>query len=292
MELKILDITKKYEDIYALNHVTLALVPGIYALLGPNGAGKTTLMNILTGNLKADSGQILLNGTTVSSNSSEYKKFLGYVPQQQALYPEFTVRQYLMYLSELKGLKKKDAKIRIQSVLQKVSMLEYIEKKIKKLSGGMKQRVLIAQALLCDPKLLILDEPTAGLDPEQRITIRNLISEISSQRIVLIATHIVSDVELIAKNIILLSRGRLICAKTREDLLAQINGKVWELSGSLEMYHSLQKKYTVSEIQPSKEGYIIRFISLKRPDLPDVSLVTPQLNDIYLWYFGHDQSDC
>lgn len=286
-----MDITKKYEDIYALNHVTLKLVPGIYALLGPNGAGKTTLMNILTGNLKADSGQILLNDVIVHPDSPEYKRILGYVPQQQALYPEFTVRQYLMYLGELKGLKKKDAAIQVQSVLQKVNMLDHMGKKIKKLSGGMKQRVLIAQALLCDPKFFILDEPTAGLDPEQRITIRNLISEISSQRIVLIATHIVSDVEFIAENIILLSKGRLLCEKRREDLLAQMDGMVWEIYGSLEMYHILQKRYTIAGIQPSKESYIIRLLSSEKPDLPDVSLAEPRLNDIYLWHFGHDRPD-
>lgn len=207
MKLEVKDIAKRYGQTEALKGVSFSLTPGIYGLLGPNGAGKSTLIGILTGNLKADSGTVLFNGEDVDQLGEAYRKALGYMPQQQALYPAFTVTGFLSYMAALKGMEKNEARRQIPEVLEMVELSDYAGRKIKTLSGGMKQRVLIAQAVLNNPEIIILDEPTAGLDPRQRIAVRNMISRISANKIVLIATHVVSDVEFIAKELILLKDG-------------------------------------------------------------------------------------
>ena len=222
-------ITKFYRSHKALQNISVTMQNGVYGLLGPNGAGKSTLLNILTGNLQADEGKLYLDGEPVNTDDIAYKKILGYVPQQQALYPDFSVRMFLEFIAALNSMRPAETEKRIDAVLMQVDLTEVKDKKIKKLSGGMKQRVLIAQALLKNPQLLILDEPTAGLDPEQRIHIRKLIAEVATDRIVLIATHIVSDVECIANDIILLDEGQVICQEECVTLLRQLKGKVWEI---------------------------------------------------------------
>lgn len=211
MELLVKNINKTYgKKKRALCDVTMSFTPGIYGLLGPNGSGKSTLMNIITDNLKADGGEVLYDGQSIHKRKEAYRAKIGYMPQQQAIYDNFTGEEFMWYMAALKGLDKKQAESRIESLIAMVNLGEEKGKKIGSYSGGMKQRILIAQALLNDPDILIMDEPTAGLDPSERIRIRNFLSEISENKIIIIATHIVSDIEFIAKEIILLKAGEII----------------------------------------------------------------------------------
>ena len=212
MELALNCISKTYKkgSVKALDNFSVTLTPGVYGLLGPNGAGKSTLMNIITDNLNADGGEVVYGGENIKKLGKDYRAVLGYMPQQQGLYDDFTLNRFLWYMAALKGLKKKEAKEKITQLLETVNLTDAAHKKLGSFSGGMKQRALIAQALLNNPEILILDEPTAGLDPKERIRIRNFISEIAEDKIVLISTHVVSDIEFIAKEIILLKKGQLI----------------------------------------------------------------------------------
>lgn len=208
--LELIGISKKYKDKTALASVSLTLENGIYGLLGPNGAGKSTLMNIITGNLKPDSGTVKWNGEDMRSLGASYRSLLGYAPQQQGMYDSFTGKRFLSYMAALKGIAKKDMTAEIQRVLAYVNMSEAADRTIGTYSGGMKQRILIAQAVLGNPKLIILDEPTAGLDPKERVRIRKKLEELSDNRIILVSTHVVSDIETIAKEILLIQAGRII----------------------------------------------------------------------------------
>lgn len=226
MELTVENLYKNYGQKVALKGVSFVLGQGVYGLLGPNGSGKSTLMNILTGNVKATSGTVFWNGQNIAEMGKDYRKILGYVPQQQALYPDFTGMRFLSYIATLQGLKSKEAKERISYALDVVELSHVSSKKIRSYSGGMKQRLLIAQAILADPKVLIMDEPTAGLDPKQRVLMRNLIVEIASDKVVLIATHVVSDIEWISKEILLLKEGSLIQKGNRDLLIRSIQEKI------------------------------------------------------------------
>lgn len=286
MILKVEDMTKHYGKHQALDSVSFMLKNGVYGLLGPNGAGKSTLLHILTGNLKADSGKIFLDGHKIHIDDAEYKKMLGYVPQQQALYPDFSVKMFLGFMAALNNIATNEVEDRIDTVLAQVELTAVKNKKIRKLSGGMKQRVLIAQALLKNPQFLILDEPTAGLDPEQRIHIRKLIAQIAADRIVLIATHIVSDVECIANDIIILQQGQVLCQKSCEELLQGLKGKVWEISQSRTEYEDFEKKYLVSGIKQEAGRVRVRFIC-ENDSIPETAMsVAPELEDVYLRFFG------
>lgn len=285
MNLEIKNLTKSYGNIMALKDVTISLDNGIYGLLGPNGAGKSTLISLLTDNLKREKGDILYNGTEILKLGKKYRNDLGYMPQQQGYYEELSSGAFLMYMAQLKGLKKKEAKKRVSELLEHVNMSEFQNKKMGSLSGGMKQRVLLAQALLNDPKVLILDEPTAGVDPKERIGIRNFISEIAKDRIVLLATHIVSDVESIAKEILLLKKGNIIRKGTPYSLIEEVQPYVKEIYIQPEELHQIQEKFVISNLRYSREGLAVKVITKENAESFQVADTTANLEDVYLYYF-------
>lgn len=216
-KLELIKLNKQFKDVKALNDINYTFHDGIYGLLGPNGAGKSTLINAITDNIKRDSGSILWNGNEILGLGRKYRNELGYMPQQQGYYGKFTAYAFMMYLAGLKGLDKKEAKNRTEELLNEVNMYEFRNKTLEKMSGGMKQRVLLAQSLLNNPSLLVLDEPTAGVDPQERVNIRNYIHSIAKDRIVLISTHIISDIEMIADEIIIMNHGRFLCTLDDEE---------------------------------------------------------------------------
>ena len=286
MELRIENLTKAYGRKVALRNFTATLSSGIYGLLGPNGAGKSTMMKILTENLSADKGQILVDGMPSDKLGADYRALLGYMPQQQGLYPHFTARRFLYYIAGLKGMSKAQAAEEVARVAAMVNMTEYLDKRLGTYSGGMKQRILIAQAVLGSPKILILDEPTAGLDPKERIRIRNLISQISMDRIVILATHVVSDVEYIAKEILMLKDGCLISQLRPSALLQQMKGKVFEICVPENRVETAQKEYLVGNIRKDETDRIwVRVIGDQKSNEALVQEVMPTLEDVYLYTF-------
>lgn len=284
MELTFDGLSKSYGNVQALKGVSFTLTQGVHGLLGPNGAGKSTLMNILSGNLEQTSGCITYNGHDIKKLGDEFRKVLGYMPQQQALYPGFTATQFLGYMASLRGMSKAEAEKAVRRVLEQVELTSVAGRKIKTFSGGMKQRLLIAQAILFDPDVLILDEPTAGLDPKQRIAIRNLIASIAEQKIAIISTHVVADVACIAKEILLLKQGELISQLSPAELIRQIDGTVWEVIVSKEELPSWQSRYPVSNIAYGEDGFCLRLLS--DAEIIGGHPVKPNLEDVYLSYFG------
>lgn len=283
MELKFQNLSKNYGKIEALKGVSFTLTNGVHGLLGPNGAGKSTLMNILSGNLAASGGEILYDGTDILKLGDEFRKELGYMPQQQALYPDFTAARFLSYMASLRGMSKAAARKAVPRVLQLVGLTEAANRRIKSFSGGMKQRLLIAQAILNDPKVLILDEPTAGLDPKQRIAIRNLISSISENKIVLISTHVVADIACIAKDLLILKEGSLLRHSSPAQLLSEMQGKVWERNILPHQVDEYRLKYRISNVSFAPEGFCIRILS--EQEVENGNPVRPNLEDVYLNYF-------
>lgn len=286
MELRIENLTKSYGNKIALDDFTATLTDGIYGLLGPNGAGKSTMMKILTENLNTDRGRILVNGVPKGQMGAAYRELLGYVPQQQGMYPHFTARRFLSYVAALKGMSQEQAREEVQSAAAMVNMEEYLDKRLGTFSGGMKQRILIAQAILNSPKILILDEPTAGLDPKERIRIRNLISGISMDRIVILATHVVSDVEFIAKEILMLKNGHLLSQLRPSQLLQQMKGKVFEIPITQSQLETIQEQYSVSNIRKDEWDQIwVRVVTDQLPPESHAQEVSPTLEDVYLYTF-------
>ena len=292
MELFFCNISKSYSYNLALYNFTVSLQPGIYALLGPNGSGKSTLMNIITDNLKADSGEITYTsdeGITenVLKMGVRFREKLGFMPQYPGLYPNFTVERFMWYMAALKGLPKEKAKKDIPEILAAVELDDVPKRKIGALSGGMKQRLTLAQAVLGDPEILILDEPTAGLDPKQRIAIRNYISKIAFNKIVIIATHVVSDIEFIARDIIMLKKGVIVDNAPPHELTKKIEAKVWNVPCPESEVQSMQDKFRVTNIARDDESgnVSLRVLSAEKPS-EDSKIVTPTLEDYYLYVFG------
>ncbi|WP_461815860.1 ATP-binding cassette domain-containing protein [Faecalimonas sp.] len=287
MELEIKNLSKRYGKKQALCQVSCKLSDGVYGLLGANGAGKSTLMNIITGNIEADEGEVFLDGKNIlkPENQREFREYLGYMPQFPIQYRGFTVSDFLFYMAALRGISKNQAQERIEELLEMLNLIEARNKKMTALSGGMKQRLMLAQAVIGNPKVLILDEPTAGLDPKQRIAVRNLISEIAFQKIVLIATHVVTDVEFISKEIVLLKEGEVIKKAERETLTADLEGKVYEIKVPVSQLKRVQQSYLVGNIIKEREWIYVRIVSDVFPKEENVTIVRPSLEDVYLYYF-------
>ncbi|HAP02501.1 MAG TPA: ABC transporter ATP-binding protein [Lachnospiraceae bacterium] len=287
MGLRTDSVTKTYDkgSHPALADFTMDFEPGIYGLLGPNGAGKSTLLNILTANLSADRGRVLWNGEEIHKAGQSYRSILGYMPQQQNLYDEFSGDEFLWYLASLKGLKKKVTASKINEMITAVNLEEARYRKLKGYSGGMKQRILIAQAMLNDPELLIMDEPTAGLDPNERIRITNFISRMSQGKIVIFATHVISDIEFIADKIILINHGKLLKLASPEELQNSIAGKVYEGIISKDDTESLRRSgVLISNMHYVGARVKVRIISDSQSMTDYWRQVDPELSDVYLYY--------
>lgn len=297
MKLIVNDTSKSYGSNLALNQFSVVLEPGIYALLGPNGSGKSTLMNILTDNLKADSGEITYtddsgNTENVLHMGVRFREKLGFMPQYPGLYPNFTVERFMWYMAALKGMKKEEAKKQIPEILAAVELDDVPKRKIGALSGGMKQRLTLAQAVLGDPEILILDEPTAGLDPKQRIAIRNYISKIAFNKIVLIATHVVPDIEFIARDIIMLKKGVIVDNAPPHELTKKIEGKVWNVPCVESDVQLMQDKFRVTNIaRDENTGEVLLRVLADEQPTDRSKTVAPTLEDYYLYVFGETSSE-
>ena len=285
MKLSFEHISKLYGDTVALQQIDLTLGSGVYGLLGPNGAGKTTLMRIMTDLLAPSTGRVLLDGQDIAVMGAAFRKKLGYLPQDFGVYPNFTAEQFLLYIARLKGLSKFEAKRQTDGLLHMVGLEDKKQKKLKGFSGGQRQRVGIAQALLGDPEILVLDEPTAGLDPEERIRFRGIISDLSQQKLVLLSTHIVSDLEAVANEIILLRKGVVLEMQKPASLLDRLNGQVWLVTVPAADETALTKQYTCSNVMHTDGKSVIRLLSKSAPR-PDAAPTAPNMEDMYLYYFG------
>ena len=285
MKLSFENISKLYGDTVALQQIDLTLGSGVYGLLGPNGAGKTTLMRIMTDLLAPSTGRVLLDGQDIAVMGAAFRKKLGYLPQDFGVYPNFTAEQFLLYIARLKGLSKFEAKRQTDGLLHMVGLADKKQKKLKGFSGGQRQRVGIAQALLGDPEILVLDEPTAGLDPEERIRFRGIISDLSQQKLVLLSTHIVSDLEAVANEIILLRKGVVLEMQKPASLLDRLNGQVWLVTVPAADETALTKQYTCSNVMHTDGKSVIRLLSKSAPR-PDAAPTAPNMEDMYLYYFG------
>ena len=290
MELTISDLTKDFGSFRAVDQVTFTMHSGVYGLLGVNGAGKTTLMRMLTTLIHPTGGEIRWDGQDVFRMDSAYRKLLGYLPQDFGYYPDFSIYDYLMYIASIKGIRPAAAKQRALRLLKQVGLSQAGHKKMKTLSGGMKRRVGIAQAMLNDPKILILDEPTAGLDPNERIRFRNLISELSEDRIVLLSTHIVSDIEYIASEILLMKDGRITLSGTAEEVIASMPERVWLFSVPREQVDRYLAAYRVSNLKTTPVGATLRVLSAECPAIGAVETAAT-LEDVFLHYFGESAGD-
>lgn len=290
MEIELRKLTKEFQETKAVDHITLTMHNGVYGLLGVNGAGKTTLMRMLCTLIWPTSGSIVCDGKDIFEMDGEYRKLLGYLPQEFGFYPEFTVHDYLMYIASIKGLRPGVARKRVAELLHQVGLTKMQNKKMKKLSGGMKRRAGIAQAVLNDPRILILDEPTAGLDPNERIRFRKLISELSQDRLVLLSTHIVSDIEYIANQVLLMKDGRISHSGTQEEIIRSAPVKVWSCVVASDEVEMWQKQFKVSNIKTCSDGVELRILSEKAPhDYAREETMT--LEDVFLYYFGEKTGD-
>lgn len=286
MKLVTSNLGKQYRrDFWGLKDFSLEIGPGILGLLGPNGAGKSTFMRMLATITKPTDGIITWNGTDIVKSPDTMRAVLGYLPQDFGVYPNLTAIEFLEYMAAIKGLNSNATKRRIDELLQVVNLVESAKRPLGGYSGGMKQRVGIAQALLNDPQLLIVDEPTVGLDPEERVRFRNLLSDLSGERIVILSTHIVSDVEATATRIVLINKGLLLREAAPEDLLRELDGKVWEWTVSSDDFTALKGKHIVSGTIRRSDGVQVRVVSESKPEA-NAQNISPNLEDAYLYFIG------
>lgn len=277
------NLTKKYGSFTALNDITLTLGKGVYGILGANGAGKSTFLNLITDNIERTSGMILYEGKDILSYGRRFRKKVGYTPQLQGMHEDFSAGQFMRYIGSLKGMRYKKCIKQTKELLALVGLDKVSHRKLGSFSGGMRQRVLLAAAMLDDPEILILDEPTAGLDPEERIRLRNHIAEISENRTVLLATHVVDDIECIANKVILMKKGELLRFDSPSALMDEIAGKVGEYHGTFEEVCRLKEKYGKGQTIRRREGFIFRAAEENLPEsFKRVSDIT--LEDVYLFY--------
>lgn len=285
MELQIKNLSKHYGTKHAVDKININLTPGVYGLLGANGAGKTTLMKMICGILKPTSGSVCLNGQTIEKLGEEYYTHLGYMPQNFGFYPDFTAREFMLYMAAVKGLDKATSEVRTQHLLKMVNLTHEADKKIKFYSGGMKQRLGIAQAELNDPSVLILDEPTAGLDPKERVRFRNLISDFAKEKIVILSTHIVSDVSYIADTILLMKDGRFLLQKPMDAVTDGIKGKVWEALVEEREAKEYSRRFSVVNLHHENNKVRLRIVNDSEPTA-DAKIAEPNLEDLFMYYFG------
>ena len=283
MELELINIKKTFKKREVLHGINFSFGKGIYGLLGPNGAGKTTLMNIIVGLQNTSEGDVLFNGDSIFKESQVLLKKLGFLPQHPAYYKNYTAKEFLRYMSALKGIDSTN-ETQICDLLNFVNLEKSANDRIGTFSGGMLRRMGLAQTLLGDPDVIILDEPTAGLDPLERIRLRNLMSEIAHNRTVIIATHIVSDVEFIANEVLLLFDGKIRTAGTPEALIQRIESKVWHVRTDLQTAEKYMKRYPISNIFSEKNSYLLRIISEEKP-CETAESVYPSLEDVFLFHF-------
>lgn len=290
MELQLENLKKQYETKCAVNNVSVKLEPGVYGLLGANGAGKTTLMRMICGVNKPTSGTISLDGKSIEELGEQYYTHLGYMPQDFGFYPDFTAREFMMYMAAVKGLDKEKAVKRTEELLNMVNLKDVANKKIKTYSGGMKQRLGIAQAELNNPSILILDEPTAGLDPKERVRFRNLISDFAKEKIVILSTHIVSDVSYIADTILMMKNGEIILQEPMVTVTDSIKGKVWELLIDEREANEYSRKFSVVNLHHEGNKVRLRVIDENKPT-NDAIIVEPSLEDLFLYHFEEETQE-
>ncbi len=290
MKLQMVNVTRSFGSFHAVNDLNLTITNGVYGLLGVNGAGKTTLMRMICTLLTPTSGEILCDGKDIFKMDGKYRNLLGYLPQEFGFYPDFTVKDYLLYIASLKGIRPLVATKRVKELLAQVGLTKVVNKKMKKLSGGMKRRVGIAQAMLNNPKILILDEPTAGLDPTERVRFRNLISALSEERIVILSTHIVSDVEYIANEIWLMKDGQIVQKGDLDYIVASMQENVYACEVSHSEATNIMKRFKVSNMKSEKGMVELRIISNQSP-VTGAHVVEPTLEDVFLYYFGEKGGD-
>lgn len=284
MKLEISQLNKAYGHNQALCDLCYVFTPGVYGLLGPNGAGKSTFINLLTHNLDPTSGNIRFNGVETADLKQNYLAKLGFVPQQQQMFPGFTLRRFLWYMAGLKGLKKSVSKEQIKHLVMELNLQDVMDRKLSAFSGGMKQRALLAQALLGDPAIIILDEPTAGLDPRERVRFRNLVAKVAFDRIVIIATHVVSDIQYIANKVLVMNKGRVVAEGEPGELCESIRGKVFELAVEEQEISSVEQSYKVVDMKKELGKVSVRVISETLPKEYSCQKTDPNLEDVYLYW--------
>lgn len=284
--LTVKNVTKKYRNNVVLNNINLDFENGVYGLIAPNGAGKTTLLKLLTTLSFPDSGEILWNGTNIIKLGEQYREVIGFLPQKFGYYKDYSPYQYLKYLSALKGIKSELAEKRTLELLETVGLKDVINKKMKTFSGGMIQRVGIAQALLNNPQILMLDEPTAGLDPKERVRFRNIISSLSGERIVILSTHIVSDVETVANKIIMFDKSGIICNDTVDNICSELKGKIFETRTDEKALEEFEKNYMILSRRQEGRTVVVRFVDIDE-SFDNAVEVEPNLEDVFIYKFGN-----